>query len=457
MARRSPWAKQNRSTIKSTQKKYESIPVKSGHKDPMEFIIRENTSLSEKINFLLQHPNETALVIKEEARRLNLPNASKIKTSDLSSIMKVLEPDNLMASFFVSEVGLKLLQKSSSAQSRIFTRQYSKYLAERKIPHNKEVLAVALKEFLSVQQPKNWVSGKFSAKEFESIYLKTFKEFRMFNLTKNTHNNLVISEAFKGVRLTGNQKRAIRRWLDRNFDTYKELIELKVRRVGELKKVNGQNGYVVTDEKMQMIGKEIFQKIILDVREEFKEFLVRKPVLNSNNLKKRSSSTKIGTREERLASYKKASSEEKDSSVRKKEIRVAETTSRISGSKFDATKHCLSVLKREDPQIEKNFSSLINNKELNTTIFVKIFTSGTLAQRRFLEAALSKSFRDQFGVEGINAVGNLISAIGPKVIKNEAAINSTRHKDAHNIFRFLVKKGILDTNHRNGKFVMLMR
>lgn len=459
MARRSPWAKQERKQVRKIRKEHLNVPVKKGHRDPMEFISRENTTNKQKIDFLLNHTNETVSVFREEGRRLGLPFIKNMSSQDLRHATESLISDRALASYFVSEVGLKLLERSSKAQEKVFTKQYKRFLEQRKLPFERKVFDVTLREFLSEQEPRNWVSGRFSVADFERLYISNFKEFRMFQITKNTHNNIVISEAFKGIRLTGNQKRTARRWLDRNFSKYKDLLQLKLKKMGELKVRNGVEGYLVSEKDMQKISAEVFSKMAADLREQFSEF-AKKPIAKkktSQITKTSSSAKKPGTRDERIASYNKRTKEEMESSKRKKEITVAQATSGLSGKKFDATSHCLSVLKKDDPKIERQFSTLLKNKELSPGIFVKIFTSGNLTQRRFLQVANSKTFREQFGIKGVNAAGNFLSAIGPKVIKIEAVVNSVRSKDASAIFKFLEKKGILDTNHRNGKFVMLMR
>jgi hypothetical protein len=281
----------------------------------------------------------------------------------------------------------------------------------------------------------------------ERLYLEIRKSTRTFRLEEATEINVYYKRICKGASFTKNQKDMIKRFVK------KEIVNLNKKKAsifGLL--LQGKVAFHEISDQHSKIETEFIESNRAQFLKQFK--LLPKVATVTQKPNGQSTSTKLGTREERKSSH---IAREKTPKQRTRDLDTLKTASKDSGVLFDAKAYCLSEIERENAQSGAVIRDMVNKGLINTGALSGLFASGSLTIKTFIHASQTPKFSELFGHVQLNVLAKGLSFIGPKgrpITRAKRAFQSTQSEQ---IFEFLKHNGFLETHHGGYKIVYLSR
>jgi hypothetical protein len=265
-------------------------------------------------------------------------------------------------------------------------------------------------------------------------------------LDEATEINVYYKKICKGSNFTQNQKDMIKRFVK------KELFNLTRRKAAIFRQIfQGNASFTGISEAHAKIEKEFIESNRLLFVKQFKppQKVIVKPKPNGQ-----AAATKMGTHEERKASY---TPTEKTAKQRTRDLDSLKTASKAAGIMFDTQAYCLSEIEKENPASGAVIRDMVQKGLLNSGALSGLFASGSLTIKTFIHASQTPRFSELFGDEYLSVLAKGLSFIGPKGRPITRAKRAFQSSQSEQIFDFLRQAGFLETHHGGGKVVYLSR
>ena len=223
MVRRSPWAAQARKERNRVRTQFSNSPF--GLKFNTAFRVAagqiSNMPFEEKVAFLRNNAASLASVMKKEAKALKLVNLTKMPRDKMTeAYIGALKKDGVL-DYTVFETAKDVISRGKAQREASFENHFKEYLKKRGIPFDKQVFMKSLQAYIQAQKDAIF-HGSVKPQIFEKSYLLHMKSARKANLADQKMMNVIVRGAFRGYRLTNNQRRAAKKWLDSTRERYGE-------------------------------------------------------------------------------------------------------------------------------------------------------------------------------------------------------------------------------------------
>lgn len=437
--KRAPWAAQ------SKEERRKIISAHSGQIFPKSTLLAlemrakgvENLPKERKIEMIKENmpaiAREIARVEKLEPRDVQRRMAHRLPEMDEKTI-------NGAAQIWM----IKKIEDEKRDFSDRLKKTVKSYFKARKIPLVDRDFISALNYYMRDKNFDQLARG-IDLKEIEKTYIEFRKTSRWYKINDAEITNSYMGRITKGESFTPNQKKAIKRWLK------KELLQHSGMRRAIFAMHIGNFAEAVR--KAKELDKAFIESAREKFSKDFQQTLKKRETQTKNQIQ---APSKIGTREERLATYTPRKKED-GSQTRATELKRSAEYSRQAGRPFNTSEYCLTEISKENEQAGTSIRKLYTNGMVNTGTLVGLFTSGSLTQRIFLNVVEKTDFIRRFGQSQINALAKGLSFIGPQgkiITRAKRALQSPRREE---IFSFLDRNGFLETGHGGGNVVYLKR
>jgi hypothetical protein len=447
MAKRSPWAAQNRAKINELRKDFSNQPVTSNARKVLRIAMANgsvtNVPVSAKKEFLLAN-----LPLAVKGVRAYIGTSQGRRQTTEATLKSIIEENNsgLIDDFFAHTVNY-VTSHELSHQAKRAPGQLRKYLEARGIPLDKRVFEQVLKEFVRDRENYSGTRG-LRVRFFEREYLAKAKKSRAEQQLESRLTNRAVQAVLRQNRLTANQKGVVTRRAQREFNQF-------------IQKLYGQANF------HEMPVEEVEQQIEIESRRIHE--LIQRKVLPNFSGKKRKVTTrrkteapvrKPGSREERIANHalEVAKREEaKEQRLRRGQVGVKEQAAEVSRKPFDVGTYCLAEISKRNAGEGVQFRALLKSRSLSPYSLKALFIGGPLTQKVFLDAINKHGFIERFGAQQVNALARGVSYMRSTGAKIDRVLNEFRSKQSGKIFRFLVKARLIDPSHGGGKEVYLVK
>ncbi|MDO8428568.1 MAG: hypothetical protein Q7S92_05125 [Candidatus Diapherotrites archaeon] len=354
-------------------------------------------------------------------------------------------------------------------ERKVFSDKYvlphlKAYLAERKLPISHLAVIDAWNQLVGETKART-ATDPLNIREFERIYVESLKFQRIHPLMVNTFNNQIINKAFGSKRLTANQRKAVKRWIQSNLQRWKSQIdEVGKKYFKSFQKPERNMRDVFLDLKqvdvVQMDAAEqdfsaVSERIAQEVRAKFSvEFFKQPRKVLSPLLAAGNGSSKNGTRSLRLAEYVPG---EKSTRERERIIQAKQERSALVGRPFDRLRFAFTEIEKENHGDYSFLKKLFSEKKVNEDAIVRLYASGSLTRRIFRTAVEDVKFLDHFSAKELTVLAKGLSYIGSKGRVIQSARRAFQSAQGKEIFAFLERTGLLETHHGGGTVVYLRR
>lgn len=435
--RSAPWVRQSRKEQLAIRRKKERLypPINPLYAEILRFQSRgESVPYEERTTFVDKYSNFILSVFlggkKVRGKALNI---GKVK-EDVKDDQKW----KVVLSLFRNQLANREWQRALNR----FWELAHEYLNERGIPWTDGVYKAVMERMsrLIFENPFAAIDWP----DFERVYIAEYKRSRRYALDERTWTNHMFEMVTEGKRLTPNQSEAARRLIrSKGMEAYRKAHREAIQRYG----------FPLLEE-----GQKYYEELAIKYRDETVDG-IRKQLESQFVQKKKEKKTagkpptpkKIGSREERIASYVRAQKE------RTFEVREREKLSRISGKPFDSTAYCLDGIRKESAKTASLLEELFRKRFLSASVIQSFFVQGSLSQRVFVHTINETDFVVRFGEKAIEQLARGIVSIGPKSRRIELARKKFDEPGKIPIFEFLERYGVIETQHGGGKFVYLHR
>jgi hypothetical protein len=287
------------------------------------------------------------------------------------------------------------------------------------------------------------------------VYFFQRMHLRMAEREKTKYLNSVFRELFGSERLTVNQRRAARQWLEENY----KLLEQEKERL--MAKILPEDEEALTEKHIEILSKE-FKTAEQAFKEKTKEILA---VFRGSEKKPapmpappQPAIVKPGTRAERIAAHEAA---EKMAAAQKATAGAAETKApaeaRPGGEKFNPTEFILGEIGKESGKTASFLRGLHSRGLITQGALSRLFTSGSLTQKVFRKVAEDRGFRAGFGGRELESLARGLAFIGPKGKQTERVRKAFQGEKGKQLFEFLEGNGFINTQHTQGLVTYLAR
>ncbi len=449
MAKRSPWAKQPKSQVFKIRQAHGQLNHPKKIKDALVLNKRyPNITTQEKIDFLKRHAKEAARANKKFTKGIK---QSTLEECFRKGMLQWMENEHDTNSAFANTLNLILGSgRNSERLTGEILKKTAGYLEERKIPVEPHILGNAL----SAHFKKNKMETPNQALDLRAIekeYIKHRKFARMIGFEANKTVNFYLGKIIGNARLNPGQKKAAKKWLFKELGKHEERLENEA---NNLFLENEKEWTQETAEKINRKIEEIDAEFVEGAQKTLWKRFLKQAKHQPEPARKRGEAEKLGRRDERMARY---TPKEKNPKQRQAEIKTAENMAKRSGRRFDSAEYAIRQIASANPGAGRKFRELAGLKKLDRESIVRLFTSGTLAQKTFLKAVVEKGFESRFGQRDINALAKGIAFIGPVGRKIEKAKKAFQSPKGKQIFEFLEKEGLVETHHSGGSVAYLKR
>jgi len=451
MARRSPWAAQTRRERRAAVGGFLYLPRGPKFSSAFEMINRKSAEIpyAEKASFLHANPGSLAAVLKVQSKKVN--GANLVSLSNFISkfglkpeaFEKIKSP--VLVDYLTFETAKEIINRGTPLQIKTFKDHFRNYLKERKIPFDVKIFNQATSDYTSTGT-NIILSESVDPKAFERRYLTLMKSERKEALLDREMTNKVIRRAFGGHKLTQNQVRVARRWLDTHSSEHGAALLKSIKEAPE-------DQEVVTE-----VVQKWRDKMEADLRNALLPVFIVKVSRKAVPSKPKSAAILIkgGTREKRMVDY--VGKEEVEQAAKNaREIETKERAAKMVGKKFDVVKYSLDEIARENPAAGVRFHALLASGIIGEGTLRGLYASGSLSRRIFLRAIDELGFTKYFGTKDVNALARFISFIGPKGKRIDKARRMIQSSRGDEIFKFLERNALINTHHGGGDVVYLAR
>ena len=445
MSRRSPWAAQSRRAVKAVRAQFKQFPKDEKLLSVLSIVKRkpENIPHDEKVSFLLSHSPAFLRALRREGMRVGSLSFHGAENDILLRAARDTVLKGKTIDHFLLETAKEIIFDAAPRNDKMFSRGLKSYLEKRKIPLDKKIFEKCVERFMRLCPLEETVSGKINLIAFEQFYLKNLKEEREMKMVGASINNTLIKQVFRGVRLTPNQRRAAKRWLVNHHDEVFSIFN---------QRVTGKNlSYDRAHAEVEKVIDELAGRMRAELLPSFVQNNKASHAVQGNgNLQQK----KIGNRTERIASHVK---EESDSRARAQVVQEKERAATISGAPFDSVSFCLQELRKANPFVAERFANLVKSGTLGASSLKSLYTSGSLAQKTFLAAVDKSGFVSIFGQKQLGSLARFIAFVGPGGRQIPHAKRAMQSAKSEEIYRFLEKNKLIETQHVGGSVVYLAR
>lgn len=446
---RSAWAAQHRKVKKGIRAEFAESTKNPKLHELVKFSLKgpEGATQKDKIEFLRKNKN----ILKKVIRKAVGPIGKRERMLDAEDIVREIEKgENIpegMVDDLISKVIGENLDKELWNHGDKLNRRLRKYIKQRKIPFDKDILEHSVSVSLATGELGRLGAGVDLAK-FERNYIGSLKQKRAFELNSARFDNMISGKALRGLKLTANQKGSMKRWLRKKREVISKEFKEKIRDP----KISLNEIERLADIQIEQLSKEMRIEAInnFSKQQRAKEVAVE----NLRAAMRTSGTTKQGNRADRMAAYVPV---EKKLAERVDGLRKKEDAARVSGRKFDPARFALSEIELSSPETADLLRGMLNRGVLNRGSVRKLYESGSLSQRVFVSAIMEHGFIRAFGEKQVNALARGVShigAVGKKIPVARKAFQSTQSSE---LFKFLKKADLIETHHGGGEVVYLHR
>jgi hypothetical protein len=269
------------------------------------------------------------------------------------------------------------------------------------------------------------------------------RDAREIRLVGASVTNGLIKKVFREVRLTPNQRRAARRWILHHHNEFFSVFKEKI--FG--KNLSLDEAHAEVDKVIEVFAEKMRAELL-------PIFVQNKKKYSSAHTNGNFQQKKLGDRLERINSHVK---DERTPISRLKVVQEKERAATISGTQFDSVSFCIGELRKENPLVAEHFLRLVKTGTITSSSLKSLYTSGSLAQKTFLNAVDVKGFISVFGEKQVGSLAKFIAFVGPGGRKIDSAKRAMQSSKSEEIYHFLQKNKLIETHHGGGSVVYLAR
>jgi len=293
----------------------------------------------------------------------------------------------------------------------------------------------------------------------ERIYFQNRKGLRRLDLDDTERTNKIFRDSFGRERLTANQERATKAWLRAHIGELEDK-ELALAREYSQKMPLGKTPEDTGKKFVDCINnarKEAGRQFVERARNElFRNF--KPPEKAPRKFVPRAGPEKSGTRQQRIADHELTASQKKRRMFNvERTVNLMEKTVNLMGKPFDPVDYALIGIKADNKACASVIERLLQEKALKGDKVIKLFISGSLAQRVFKNVVENKEFMDKFGQNSVDLLATGLSYIGPKGRQTVGVRRIFQGERGKELFDFLEKSGYIDTRHTGANVTYLTR
>jgi len=445
MAKRSPWAAQSRRTVKAIRSEFKQFPKDEKLLSVLDIVKRkpQNIPHEEKVSFLLSHSPAFLRALRREGMRVGSLSFHGAENNILLRAARETVLKGNTIDHFLLETAKEIIFDAAPRSDKMFSRGLKSYLEKRNIPFNKKIFEKSVERFMRLCPLEETVSGKISLTGFEQFYLKNLKEEREMKMVGASINNTLIKQVFRGVRLTPNQRRAAKRWLVSHHDEVFSIFNQRV--------VGKNLAYDRAHAEVEKVIEELAGRMRAELLPSFIQNNKSSHAVQGNGILQQK---KIGNRQERINNHVK---EDNGLRARNQVVQEKERAATISGAPFDSVSFCLQELKKQNPLVAERFNQFVKSGTLGAGSLKSLYTSGSLAQKTFLTAVDKTGFVSVFGEKQLGPLARFVAFVGPGGRQIPHAKRAMQSAKSEEIYRFLEKNKLIETQHVGGSVVYLAR
>ncbi len=443
-----PKRKEHKAKLRQLHSKYVSVSFPRDVEKSYRFMRMKANEIpmQTKVEFLSRNSGDLMNILRATYAKSGKPVPANATKQTIVGLLKKGEFSESTVNSFFAGVVEKVVHSSAEVLVSTLEKHFTKYLKERGLPLNKKLLDMALADFIQIHSTSVLATSRVPAADFDRVYINLLKTERGVRMWQNSARNFFAELTFKGVKLTPNQKRTAKKWIERNMPKYNELVKNAV-----------ASSPTIGAREQTMIIASVMEKMKADLFFELgRSFGVIKPVrvpTSTAQPQSASAPSKALTRGERLASYEQKEKVAKEH--RSKAVSNQARAARITGAKFNPVLSALVEIANENPLVSSRFRQMLDSRTLSNDSVVKLANSGSLSQRIFF-TALDNGLLSKAVNATPDRLARVLSFIGPGGKKIVEVKKFCARNNSSAIYEFL-EKGLLETHHGGGTKVYLAR
>lgn len=314
----------------------------------------------DKIRFLRNNWKTFTRVVSDHME--GVPRDKQAQIVDLLHKNPEMFPEEELNAF-VKTVGEKVYAGEFEKFNRGFNEHFKRYLKERGFDFEKRAFSMAIEELAAGRSIHDTMHTTPMA--FEKVYVKSLKRVRNLQLILNRGVNKSTKMAFKGKKITPQQKKAVLGWMRINSPLFEQMYtEILFR------STDATHYARLMKEAEELIAK----KMNADLAPNF--FPAKKTATRPTQ---KLEYKKLGDRETRMAQYSKE--ERTKDENRRESFEKSQEYAKKAHKPFNPTEYCLTEISKENQQAGTQFRQLVNSQLLHTTSLRSLFTKGSLTQK----------------------------------------------------------------------------